>query len=534
MPRTAPLGLPAGVAALALAAALGPAGAARAQDAPDRLAAARARGHLVWGADLEGGAPFIFADPRDPTRTAGFEVDIAKALGEELGLEVRFEQRAWASLYQDLEKGAIDLAMNGLEVTDETRKLALFSRPYYLFSEQLVVRQGDDRIHGLADLRGRPAGTLGGTLAERMLQRAGAVVRAYDGQVEPLDDLELGRTDAVLLDLPIIKYYAHPRQRPGLRWAGAPVGLGAYAVAVAPGQEPLRAALDAALARLVLDGRLARILRGWDLWDERQWALVRPDEAGPVQGLFEDARAASAALAAEVEAAAAGEARQKAAAEAERHWLLRHGPVLLQGAWTTVWLSTLAMTLAVGLGVPLALGRLYGAPAVSVACAGFVEVFRGTPVMLQLYVIYYGLPHLGLDLSAAAAALLGLGLNYAAYEAEIYRAGFQALPKGQLEAALALGMTRAQAIRRVLLPQAFRMVLPPVTNDFVALLKDSSIVSVIAMQELTKRFYILGRSDVTHFVHLAAATAALYLLMSYPLSTWSRRMEKRLGGGGHA
>ena len=92
-------------------------------------------------------------------------------------------------------------------------------------------------------------------------------------------------------------------------------------------------------------------------------------------------------------------------------------------------------------------------------------------------------------------------------------------------------MTRFQAIRRILLPQAMRMVIPPVTNDFVALLKDTSIVSVIAIQELTKRFYILGRSDVSHFVHLAGATAVIYLLMSYPLSAWARRMERKLAAG---
>jgi polar amino acid transport system substrate-binding protein len=168
-------------------------------------------------------------------------------------------------------------------------------------------------------------------------------------------------------------------------------------------------------------------------------------------------------------------------------------------------------------------------------CTAYVEVFRGTPVILQLYVIYYGIPHLphpfGVELPPLVAAILGLGLNYGAYEAEIYRAGLQAIPRGQFEAALALGMTRAQAIRRVLLPQAMRIVIPPVTNDFVALLKDTSIVSVIAIQELTKRFYVLGRSDVSHFVHLAVATALLYLLMSYPLSAWARRMEKKLAGG---
>lgn len=499
---------------------------ARGQDAPrDALDAARARGTLRWGADAEGGAPYVFADPNEPERVVGFEQDIAQELCKELGLALEFVPLNWASIYQDVGRGAVDFGMNGLEVTDESRKLGLFTRPYYLFSEQLVVRVTEDRIRRLEDLAGRQAGTLGGTLAERMLRDAGAVVRTYDGQIEPYEDLELSRIDAVLLDVPITKYYARHDQRPALRWVGDPIGRGEYGIVVAPGQERLLEALDEALGRMVRDGRLASILRRWDLWDDRQWALVRPDEAGALGGLFEAARVAAQGaptIAAPVQ-------------EPSRSWLARHGPLLLSAARMTILISVLSMALAIGLGVPLAVARLYAGPVVRGLATVYVEVFRGTPVMLQLFVIYYGMPHLpppfGLELPPLAAAVLGLGLNYAAYEAEIYRAGLQAVPKGQFEAALALGMTRWQAIRRVLLPQAFRMVIPPVTNDFVALLKDTSIVSVIAIQELTKRFYVLGRSDVSHFVHLAAATAVLYLLMSYPLSVWARRMERKLAGG---
>lgn len=491
----------------------------------DALEAARKRGKLLWGADPEGGAPYVFADPNEPERTIGFEVDLAKELGLELGLPVEMVPLQWSSIYQDVARGAVDFGMNGLEVNDESKKQGLFTRPYYLFSEQLVVRATDDRIAGLADLKGREAGTLGGTMAERMLIEAGATVRAYDGQVEPYEDCELERIDAVLLDLPITKYYADARQRPHLKWVGEPVGRGEYALVVAPGQERLQAALNDALGRMIRDGRLAVILRRWKLWDEQQWALVRPDEAGNLGGLFDSARVA-----------AQGTPTVGAiVTEPDRSWIARHGPLLLGAARTTIVISILSMALAVGLGIPIAVGRLYAGPLMRGVCTGYVELFRGTPVILQLYVIYYGIPHLpgplGVELPPLVAAILGLGLNYAAYEAEIYRAGLQAVPRGQFEAALALGMTRWQAIRRILLPQAMRMVIPPVTNDFVALLKDTSIVSVIAIQELTKRFYILGRSDVSHFVHLAGATAVIYLLMSYPLSAWARRMERQLAAG---
>lgn len=491
--------------------------------AQDALERARSRGHLLWGADPEGGAPYVFADPQAPARTVGFEWEIAQEIGQDLGLPVRLKPLNWGSIYQDLARGEVDFAMNGLEVWEETRKVALFTRPYYIFSQQLVVRAGEERIASLEEVRGRPAGTLGGTLAERMLQQMGALVRTYDGQVEPYEDLELGRVDAVLLDRPIAKYYASPTQRPTLRWVGDPIGRGEYAIAVAPGEDELKERLDQILGQMIADGRLARILKDWDLWDDRQWGLVRPEEAGSLRGLF-------AALQERQDLSPMVETRIQAE-EPARSWILRHGPLLLQAAGTTVVISVAAMALAILLGIPLAIGRLYGGLLSRSLTGGYIELFRGTPVMLQLYVLYYALPHLpwiGIQLPPLTAAIVGLGLNYAAYEAEIYRAGLLAVHRGQLEAALALGMTRVQAIRRILLPQAVRIVIPPVTNDFVSLFKDTSIVSVIAIQELTKRFYILGRSDVEHFAHLAAATAILYLLMSYPLGAWSRQMERRL------
>src|SRR4029077_3783280 len=142
---------------------------------------------------------------------------------------------------------------------------------------------------------------------------------------------------------------------------------------------------------------------------------------------------------------------------------------------------------------------------------------RGTPLMLQLFVIFYVLPNLGLRLDAFASAILGLAINSPAYEAEIYRAGLQAIPAGQMEAALALGMSRRLALRRVIVPQAVRIVLPPVTNDFIALFKDTSVCSAITLVELTKQYSILGNST-GGWIEFALATSILYLALSAPPS----------------
>ena len=151
--------------------------------------------------------------------------------------------------------------------------------------------------------------------------------------------------------------------------------------------------------------------------------------------------------------------------------------------------------------------------------------------MLQLYFIFFLLPELGVNIPAFTTAVLGLAINYSAYESEIYRAGIQAIPGGQMEAALSLGMSPTQAIFRVIVPQAVRIVIPPVVNDFIALFKDTSVCSVVTLIELTKRFTVLSMSTQA-VVEMMLMTAFLYLVMSYPMSLIARNIEKRLGGSG--
>jgi polar amino acid transport system substrate-binding protein len=208
--------------------------------------------------------------------------------------------------------------------------------------------------------------------------------------------------------------------------------------------------------------------------------------------------------------------------------------LLGSAAWTTVWLTAVSFLVAILLGMPLALASMYGPTWLRFLAALYVEIFRGLPVMLILVFIYFGLPALAestgfplkLTFDPRLAAVIGLGLNYAAYESEVYRAGLGAIPVGQWEAAASLGMSRSLTFRRIILPQALRQLLPPMTNDLVGLFKDTSIASVIAVAELNKEYLTLLRSDPSMGVVFGLVTAALYLVMSVPLSFLSRRLEK--------
>ncbi len=473
----------------------------------DTLDDVRGRAVLRWGGDMQGGEPYVSQDPNG--KLVGFEVELADAIARELGVRAEFVQCDWSALVPSLERGTFDVAMNGLEITESRRARIAFSRPYYAFALRLVARANDPRIkadlEALAKLR---VGTLTASLSELTL-RGHAEIVLYEGVQEPYLDLEQGRIDAVLLDDIIAGRYG---TRPALRTVGD-VGTGAYAIGFRPADTRLRTAIDEALTRIAASGELERILRASAIWNERQKALF-PTRAAAAPSATTSPPAASAGSPAAVPAPAAS-------------LTFGHVTLFLRGAGMTLLVSLLAMLLAVPLGLAYSLARLYGPPAARAVVHAVVEIFRGTPVLLQLYVLYFGLAPV-VRLSALSAAVLGLGLNYAAYESEVQRAAIASVPAGQLEAATVLGMSRAVALRRVILPQALKVALPGTTNDFIALLKDSSLVSVITVVELTKQMTITA-VDVRGWLVPGALCALMYFAMSYPLARLSAALEARLG-----
>jgi polar amino acid transport system substrate-binding protein len=325
--------------------------------------------------------------------------------------------------------------------------------------------------------------------------------RVYDGQAEPYQDLQLGRIDAVLLDLPVAIYYAKGNEK--LEFMGEAFGKGAYAAMFRKDQEELAEQFDAAILKLAKNGELQRIYEKWQLWNDDQLALA--EDQPPLTDVLK---------------------------ESGRLFTLSYYlPELLKAAVVTIEISVVSMALAMLIGLVVSVARLYGPLLLQWLAMIYVEFFRGIPVLLLLYVIYYGLPTaFGFALNPFTAAVIAFGLNYGAYEAEIYRAGIAAVPQGQWEAAISLGMSPLTTFRRIIFPQALRTIIPPVTNDFVALFKDTSLVSAIAVVELTKQYQLLSKSSLK-YMEIGLVTAILYLAMSVPLGLLARRLEQAWGKG---
>jgi polar amino acid transport system substrate-binding protein len=473
----------------------------------DAVTRVRTTGTLAYGSDKEGGGPYIFPDPDDPRSVTGFEVELMRALVREIHPDPLFSQGQWDRLLQNLDAGLVDLVVNGYEWTETRARNYAHTRPYYVYQLQLMAPRGGP-VERWDDVRkagpkGRPwrVGVLVGSAADTFAVEQGGqnvqVVR-FDGATDAMTATVNGQIDATLQDLPAAIFY---RDRyPDIHFAGDPVGRGYYVMYFRKGDEHLRDVIDKGIGRLVDSGELRRLYERYGIWNEAQAAL---------KGLTPDALRPSGAA-------------------ATQGWglLLQYAPLLRDATFVTVVLSVVSMPLAMAIGLAVALGRLYGPPPLKVLLTAYIEVLRGTPLMLQLFVLFYLL-----KLPPWVAGIGGLAINYSAYEAEIYRAGLQAIPTGQMEAALALGMSRSLALRRIIVPQAVRIVIPPVTNDFIALFKDTSVCSVITLVELTKQYSILANST-GGVLPFAVATALLYMAMSMPLSWFSRWSERRLGEAG--
>jgi len=202
-------------------------------------------------------------------------------------------------------------------------------------------------------------------------------------------------------------------------------------------------------------------------------------------------------------------------------------PILLQGVYLTIIVTLGAFVLSTILGLVLAFMRVSGIRSLSVISRVFVVIVRGIPGLVTLFYIYFVFPDLGLSLTAVQAAIIGLGIAYAPYQAEVFRSGMEAIDQGQTEAALSIGMGWGLVMRRVILPQAIRVALPPYGSTMVMLLKDSSLASTITVAELSLQGKLLASSTFDNTT-IFTLVALIYLAMSLPLTAFNGWLEKRL------
>jgi arginine/lysine/histidine/glutamine transport system substrate-binding and permease protein len=468
--------LAAALAALVLAEPLA------AQSALERV---RAHGRLRIGIDATY-PPFGIAEGSE---FSGFDVDIARAIAQELRVQAELVNASFDGVFPALQNGAFDVVISAVTITPERSATMLFSDPYIAAGQQIAVR-GDSRIAGPDDLTGRTVGVQINTTAQfSMEKRPGVKLAKYNTIDLALLDLQNGRVDAVASDGPVLRYMIR-MSFPGLKTVGAEYTDEQFGIVLARGSDDLRRAVNAALWRLHDSGEYTKIYARW--FGEPAQA----GDAGPAPRAFDTSLIA-------------------------RTWSF-----FVRGVWMTAVMAGLSLLLGLPFGLGLALARVQRKTFLSAPAAVYVEVMRGTPLLVQILFVYFVLPSVGVNLPAYASGILALTLNAAAYISEVIRAGIVSIDAGQMEAARALGMSYWQAMRRIILPQTFRRVVPPLTNEGIALLKDSSLVSVIGLTELARTGQELA-SRYAAPLTIWPLVALLYLALTFPLTRVAEYLERR-------
>lgn len=471
---------------------------------------------LYWASDPEGPPPYIFFDPTAPKTIIGFEVDFVNLLSKALGRPLNLVKHDWDTIIPGLSRKLYDMVVNGMVISPEKEENIVFSKPYYITAGQLITRTDENDIYTLKDCVGKSVGVFKSPEIHALLKDyPGVMVRNYENEVNAFSDLSHGRLDAVLVD-GIAANYAVGIY-PKLKKVGGAIGRMEYAIVLRQEDQELLKQVNYAIQSLIASGELRKLYEEWNIWndltaeycDDRAASTASSPKYDRVIQLFQK------------------EASDKKTFAARLDRYISFLPLFLESAVITLKVSIVAMLFAMVVGFVLAIGRVYGPWPIRTLVTLFIELIRGTPLMIQLLFIYYGLANIGCNLSPFIAGVLGLGINYAAFEAENYRAGILSVPKGQLEAARALGMTQFQGLRHIVLPQAFTTVIPPITNDFISLLKDSSLVSMITIVELSKTYITLAFTYYDFF-GIGILVSLIYLIIGLPFVRFARWAEVKL------
>lgn len=431
-------------------------------------------------------APYSFHDASQGGQLAGYDVDVAKAVGEKLGVEVEFVETNWDSIFAALEANRFDIVANEVTITEDRKAKYDLSDPYSLTEGVIVVRKDDNSIKSLEDLKGKVAAESPTSNWADVARKAGAQIEAVDGFTQAISVLNDGRVDVVVNDYVTVQTYLaeHPEAPVKIAAKTGEFSDQAFAARKDSGLLP---ELNKALAELKADGTLTKISEKYldvDLSKgapKSAWELIL-DNLWPL---------AKAALTATI----------------------------------PLTIISFAIGLVIALGVALA--RLSKNVVLAGAARVYISLIRGTPLLVQLFIVFYALPQIGVKIDPFPAAVIAFSLNVGGYAAEIIRSAILSIPKGQWEAAETIGFNYVGALRRIILPQATRVAVPPLSNTLISLVKDTSLASTILVTELFRTAQNVA-APTFEFFALYGTAALYYWVICLVLSFGQSRLETRL------
>jgi His/Glu/Gln/Arg/opine family amino acid ABC transporter permease subunit len=442
--------------------------------------------------------PFTYKDPRTNQLT-GYDIEVMRAVAKEAGWRLEFVQSTFDAVFPALDSRRIDVIANQVTINPERSARYLFSAPYTYSHGVIVTASDDTSIRSLQDLKGRTTAQSETSNWAQVARDAGAKVQSVEGFAQAAALVQQGRVDAIVNDnIAVLDYLASTGDKK-IKIAGdAGSEVSRQALTFRKSDPALRQQADRALVALRKDGTLARIS------DKYFGADVTVATASPLK----------------VKASDSGRTTWGVMKDAA-------GPMLWGVVKGTVPLTLISFVIGLAIALATALARMSGSRVLRGVSRFYISVIRGTPLLVQLFVVFYGLPDIGVKLPGFLAACIALSLNVGGYAAEIIRASILSVPRGQFEAATTIGMGYPQSLRRIVLPQALRIAVPPLSNTLLSLVKDTSLVSVVLVTEVFREAQnaaaLSGRQLALYMF------AALYFwVICFLLSLVQRRLEGRL------
>lgn len=428
----------------------------------------------------------------------GFDIDLMRAIGKEADLNIDFRNLPFDGIIPALQARTVEAAISGMTITAERAQAISFSRPYFRAGLAIAVREDNKTIKNFEDLKGkRIAVQIGTTGALEATKIPGAVVSQFDSAALALQELINGRVEAVVNDKPVTLYAIKQAGLRGVKVVGELLTEEFYGIAL-PKNSPYLQLINDALGRVIESGQYDVIFR--------QWFGEKPPELPLVAPALKNLQ------------------------ESRFNWGELFYNLIVKGVPWTILLTVLSFLFGLIGGTLVAIALISPYKWLKIICRIYVDFFRGTPMLVQLFLIYFGLPGLfreiglNIDLDRLPAALFALSLNVAAYLAEIMRGGIQSIDNGQWEACSSLGMSPMQTMREVIFPQAFRRMLPPLGNEFITLIKDTSLAAVIGFEELFRQGQLMVATTYKAF-EIYIAVALVYLVLTTLSSVVFKRLE---------
>lgn len=458
---------------------------------------------IVVGANI-GNVPWEFQNT-DGT-FIGFEIDLVNEIGKRLNRPVNIINVPFNGLFAAVQSGRIDIAISSIGITDKRLESVAFTQPFYDSDQSLTVVRGSG-ITSLEDLRGQivaaDTGSTGDIWATANQEKYGfAEIRRYEGLAPAMLDVVIGRVKGYISDIPALQYYT--KDKPNLEVVERIPTGGRYALMLGKNSAILNEVNDT-ISILKEEGFVNQL--------HLKWYGTLAEESTSTARVVPMPTASDGLIINFVETFL------------NMDVFLQTYPMLIDGLFTTIQLGILAIVAGLILGLILALLKLYAHKTVRIIVKAYIDIFRSIPLLVLLIIIFYALPFVGISLSPFYAAAVALTVVSGAYTAEIFRAGIEAIPKGQFEASEALGLSYKDMMVDVILPQAIKVVIPPLTNNCINVIKDTALASVVAMPDLLKQA-TQAQAVAANPTPLIAA-AVIYLAFLLPLVLWVSGLEKK-------